>query len=165
MAKTTRDETIVDVGPDLLFSVLTDHDFKIASALNDEGTVEATVKETQRTDKALVLEVHCVEYARGLSGIDKSKTEHSVTTYAFDLERKRATWEYKSMNSWADKVKVSGTESVVPHKTGAKLVSEATFSVKIPLLGGKIESLVVKDLEKQRPAYDRTLREFCEKLR
>mgnify|MGYP001548285144 CR=1 FL=1 len=164
MAKSTRQETLFDTTPELLFKVLVDHDFKIASALADEGMVEATVKETKNTDKELILEVHCVEYARGMTGIDKSKTERSVTTYIFDVERKRGTWEYKSLNSWADKVKVTGTESVVAAGDKAKLVSEATFSVKIPLLGSKIESFIAKDLEKQRPAYDRTVREFIEKL-
>ncbi len=48
----------------------------------------------------------------------------------------------------ADKVDIKGTVKVVPvTATTCKRIVDGTFSVKVPLLGGKIEAFIIKQTE------------------
>ncbi len=164
MAKTWNKTVTFDATADQLFNVLTSGDFQVASQKNDPAVVSASYHEVSRSDERLVLVIDTLEYARGMTGLDKKKTEKNKTTWTFDLKRMRGKWVYSSASSWADKVQAEGADTVEAGSGGkARLVSEATFTVRIPLIGGKIEGFIMKEIEQSRPAFERTIREFLKK--
>ena len=162
MAKKGSMTSRFDVTPDLLLRVLIDEDFQRAQQKNDPAVVDATMKEISRTEDRFVFEIHATEYSRGMMGIDKSKTEQSVTTYDWDLKARRGTWKY--LGAQSDRVKASGVDSIEPDGEKARLRSEYTIEVKIPLVGSKIEGFVVKEIQEARPKFEATVREYCQKL-
>jgi hypothetical protein len=160
MAK--RDEQIFrfDVPPEKLLQVLIDEEYQIARQ-KSQGALEVNVKEVSRTDDRFVFEVHAKEYARGLTGVDKSKTEINVSKYDWDLKAKRGTWTHST--SQGERVKVWGSVQIQPDGDNAKIVNDFNIEIKIPLVGGKLEKMVMKEVAKGWANYEKVIREFCNK--
>ena len=160
MAK--RDEQIFrfDAPPEKLLEVLVDEEYQIARQ-KSQGALEVQVKEISRNDDRLVFEVHAKEYARGLTGVDKSKTEINVTTYDWDLKAKRGSWKHTT--SQGERVRVWGTVQVQPDGDNSKLINDFNIEIKIPLVGGKIEKMVMKEVAKGWGNYENVIREFLKK--
>ena len=160
MAK--RDEKIFrfEAPPDKLLEVLIDEEYQIARQ-KSQGALEVNVKEVSRSDDRFVFEVHAKEYARGLTGVDKSKTEINVSTYDWDLKAKRGAWTHRT--SQGDRVRVWGTVQIQPDGENSKLVNDFNIEIKIPLVGGKIEKMVMKEVAKGWANYENVIREHLKK--
>ncbi len=157
MAKSSEWSKEYSCTPDHLFEVIITPEFHIRrSGLLDNPSAE--VKETKRTDTYLEFEVHCVEYAKGVKGIDRSKTENTVTTYRCDLPARRVEWTYEGPQG--KRVKVWGDMSVAETSGGARVTQHFNCDVKIPLVGGQIEKLVMKETDKFWPKYGVLMDEF-----
>ena len=160
MAK--RDEQVFrfEVTPDKLLEVLIDQEYQIARQ-KSQGALEVEVKEVSRTDDRFVFEVHAKEYARGLTGVDKSKTEINVSSYDWDLKAKRGTWTHSTAQG--ERVKVWGSVQIQPDGDNSKIVNDFNIEIKIPLVGGKLEKMVMKEVAKGWANYENVIREFCQK--
>ena len=123
-----------------------------------QGAIKASVRELSRTDARLVYEVDITNYARGMTGVDKSKTERAVATYTWDLEAGRGDWTYKTVHG--DRVKIWGTLRVLEAGAGSRLTSEINLDVKIPLMGRRIEKMIAAGINEGRPTFDKTLQDF-----
>lgn len=154
MAKTHHKTLTVDLDPDRLVEVLTAPEFQEARE-KAQDALEVSYKELRREGDKLVYEVHVTQYARTKTGVDKSKTEQAVTTYDWDLTARRATWVYVDPHS--DRVTVKGSVRVEPKGAGSTLVDDMEVSVKVPLVGGQIEKLIVKEVAKGWPKYEAVL--------
>ncbi|MDY0004388.1 MAG: DUF2505 family protein [Polyangia bacterium] len=146
--------------PDLIQQVLSSPEFQ-AENFKAQGNPDAKVFEKSRTDSRLLLVAEVTEYAKGVTGLDKSKTEQTVTTYDWDLLARRATWTYQSPHS---QVKVWGAIRIDASGSGTSLTEEFNVEVKIPLLGGKIEKMVLKEAEAYWPRYEKLVADYCKKL-
>ena len=160
MAKRDEQTFFFDVPPERLLQVLIGEEYQIARQ-KSQGALEVQVRETSRSDDRLVFEVHAKEYARGLTGVDKSKTEINVTTYDWDLKAKRGTWKHAT--SQGERVKVWGTVQIQPDGGKSRLVNDFNIEIKIPLVGGKIEKMVMKEVAKSWANYEGVIREFLKK--
>ena len=160
MAK--RDEKIFrfEVTPEKLLEVLIDEEYQIARQ-KSQGALEVNVKEISRTDDRFVFEVHAKEYARGITGVDKSKTEINISSYDWDLKTKRGTWTHST--SQGDRVKVWGSVQIQPDGDNSRIVNDFNIEIKIPLVGGKLEKMVMKEVAKGWDNYENVIREFCNK--
>ncbi|MFH2007841.1 MAG: DUF2505 domain-containing protein [bacterium] len=160
MAKSSSWSKEFSCSAETLLGIITDPDFhKARSDLLENPST--TVKEISRTGEKLVFEVHCVEYAKGIKGVDKSKTEQSVTTYDFELRSRRGEWSYAGPQG--KRVKVWGDMTVTEAGGGARLTQNFNVDVKIPLVGGQIEKLVIKESGKFWPKYEQLVSEFVQK--
>jgi hypothetical protein len=148
------------VTPDKLLEVLISHDYQEAREL-ELGALEARIEERERTDEKLVVEVVSKQYARGVTGVDKSKTENVSTTYTWDLKAKKADWVHHS--SHGKIVKVHGSLQVEPDGDNSKLLSEFNIEVKVPLVGRKVESMILNEVSEGWDYYERTILKFCQK--
>lgn len=162
MATTSTMTAVFDVSPDQLVGVLTDAEFLVAQQLLDVATVEARVEERSRAAGELVLDLHATEYARGMLGIDRSRTERSITTYRWRLDERRAEWAYSGAHG--NRFEAGGTDRVVPEGDGARLTTEFRLDVRVPWLGRQIERLVMREFAAREPKYVALLRDFCAKL-
>jgi hypothetical protein len=160
MAKRDEQTFFFDVPPEKLLEVLIDEEYQIARQ-KSQGALEVQVKETSRTDERFVFEVHAKEYARGLTGVDKSKTEINLTTYDWDLKARRGSWKHTT--SQGDRVKVWGSVQIQPDGDKSKLVNDFNIEVKIPLLGGKIEKMVMKEVAKGWADYEKVILDSLKK--
>lgn len=162
MARKTKWSQTFDCTPETMMHIVTSADFHVArSALLEHPSSQ--VERYQRTDDRVTFEVHCVEYAKGLRGVDESKTERTVTSYDFDLKSMRGEWEYhgpqgKRTHIWGDMtVSVEGER--------ARLTQRFNVEMKIPLVGGQIEKLVMKSVDKFWPKYEQLVSDFVEEAR
>lgn len=162
MASTTTLSASFEATPDELVAVLTDPEFLVAQQLLDVGTVRARVEERSRDDGSLVLGLHATEYARGLLGIDRSRTEYSVTTYRWDLRSRRCRWDYRRARG--DRFEAGGIDRVEPADEGARLTTEFRIDVQVPLLGKQVERLVMRAFRAREPKYVALIRQHCERL-
>jgi hypothetical protein len=160
MAKRDEQTFFFDVPPEKLLEVMIDEEYQIARQ-KSQGALEVQVKETSRSDDRMVFEVHAKEYARGITGVDKSKTEINVTTYDWDLKAKRGSWKHTT--SQGERVKVWGTVQIQPDGDRSRLVNDFNIEIKIPLVGGKIEKMVMKEVAKGWADYENVIREFLKK--
>jgi hypothetical protein len=160
MAKRDEKTFRFEASPQKLLEVLVGKEYQVARQ-KSQGALEVQVKEVSRTEDRLVFEVHAKEYARGITGVDRSKTEINVTTYDWDLKTKRGDWKHRT--SQGERVQVWGSVQVQPDGENSKLVNDFNVEIKIPLVGGKIEKMVMKEVEKGWASYEQVIREFLTK--
>lgn len=160
MAKSSQWSKEFPCSPETLFRVVSDPEFHIARS-NLLENPSARVEEVLRTPERLELKVHCTEFAKGVTGIDRSKTEQSVTTYVYDLPARRVQWTYEGPQG--KRARVWGEMTVTEAGAGARLSQQFNVEIKIPLLGGKIEGLVINGTEKFWPKYEALVTDFVMK--
>ncbi len=160
MAKQSVRTMTFNHSPDVLYQVITSPEFQEANFVA-QGHPAATVTEKESSDTRLVLYADVTEYAKGLTGIDKRKTEKSSTTYQWDVKNKSCTWTYQSPHA---QVRVWGAIRIEGSGDTARLTEEFNVEVKIPLAGGKIEKMVMKEAEKYWPRYEQLVEDHCRKL-
>ncbi len=161
MAKSVEHSRDYPVSVDVLLRAVTDPEYQVLRE-KSHGALEASVKELERSDARLVYEVHVTNYARGMTGIDKSKTEDSHATYTWDLEARRGDWTYTTPHG--DRVKVWGTLQISESRVGSRLSNKLNAEVKIPLMGRRIEKMILKGVSDGQPTFEKTLQDFIAKL-
>ena len=158
---TSKFSFTVKASPEVVLKVLTDPEYN-AENFKVQGNPDAKCKVTTKTDTRLELDAEVTEYAKGITGVDKSKTEITHTRYVWDLKAMKATWTYQS--SHGTTIKVSGTDQIEPAGGETRVTSVFNIDVKIPLVGGKIEKTVVKEVESYWPKYQALVQKWCQKL-
>lgn len=147
---------------DTLYGIITDADFhKARSALLDNPKTE--IKETELTDTVRKFEIHTTEYAKGITGIDRSKTEQSVAYYKCDLKKRTVAWEYHGPQG--KRAKVWGEMAVTESGGGSRVKQVFNVDIKIPLLGGKIEKMVSKKTAEFWPRYEKLVDSWVDKAK
>lgn len=164
MAKTFKKSMVVDVSPETLLGVLRDPEFHLEHEATRDDAIDATVREVSCTEDRHVFEVLANKYGRGLTGgIDRSKRERAVVRSDWNLRARTCEWTVET--NLDEKVQVDGANRIEPAGDGARLTTEYRVIVKIPLLGRKIESIVVSAIEKHQPNFERVVRRYCDKTR
>ncbi len=158
MSKQSINTINLDYQPDLVMEVLCSPEFQKANFLK-QGNPSAEVKEVSRNDNEAVIKAEVEEYAKGVTGVDKSRTEKTVTVYKWDLKNRKAEWDYDSPHG--DRVKVTGSIDIQPTDNGCSVTEKFNVTVKIPLVGGKVEKKVIEEVEKYYPKYEALLKEHC----
>ncbi|PKN46241.1 MAG: hypothetical protein CVU59_06620 [Deltaproteobacteria bacterium HGW-Deltaproteobacteria-17] len=156
-----KKERIVTCSPDRLLAVLTNPEFEVAKQKDVSGALDANVKETKRTDAELGYEIHSTEYAKGMTGVDKSKTESILIKTRWNLKERHAEWTWEGPQG--KKVIVSGSMHIKPQGDHSSLVSTLDVEVKIPLVGGQVEKMVIKEIDKSWPKFDALVDTFINK--
>ncbi len=159
MPKTYSTSNDHDASPKKVLETLTDPEFLIERE-KAQGAIDAEVQEVKRSEKELVLRLDATEYGRTMTGaLDKSKQEKSSTLYNWNLETMNGDWTYEGTHG--KRIQISGSFKVSPKEGGgARVASHFHVKVDIPLLGGKIEKMVIKEIEKSTPISAKVLRRF-----
>ncbi len=161
MAKTSTRTTVFDTTPETLIEVLTDAKFQEEQRKLDEAVVESTFVETSRTDTRLTFELRSTEYERGIKGLNKKKTIKTKTAVDWDLKAARSKWVYTTpMDA---RFSLSGSQRVEAQGGKVRFVSEFTVEMKVPLIGKKIEGMIVNGMEKGSGGHDALVRKYLAK--
>ena len=162
MSTTAKNTFKLPFPPDVVLAALTDLEFLVAN-FKQQDNPEARAVERSRTADELLIDCEVTEYAKGISGVDRSKTEVTQTAYRWDLKARRGEWTYKNPSTTGKMAKVWGSSQLKPDGAGTALMEEFNVNVKVPLMGGKIERIVIKEVEKYWPAFEKLLRKWCDK--
>lgn len=164
MAQELHKKTRFNASAEHVLKVVTNPEFLVAKE-KAMDSLEASYKELTSDGTTLKYELHTVEYARGMTGIDRSKTEKNVQVVTWNLPNRSCVWSYRSDSIFADRFTVSGDQKVVPAGDGAcDLVSTFKVDIRVPLVGKKIEKMVLEEVDKAWPRYDRTVEEFVKRF-
>jgi len=148
-----KKERTVTCTPDKLLEVLTNPEFEVQKQKNVSKALDASVKELKRSDAELVYEVHSTEYAKGMTGLDKSKTEAVIIKTRWNLKERHAEWTWEG-SQYGKKVSVSGTITIRPQGEHSSLVSTMDVEIKIPLVGGVAEKKTLQTIEATWHKFD-----------
>lgn len=146
MASTSTHTFELDCSPDKAVEILSGEAFEVAQQSAQEGTKSCEYKLISSNDEQIVYELLAIEYAKGVKGVDKSKTESSVTHVTWDLTARKSSWTYEGAQG--KRVKVWGGTRVVPRGEGCRVTTEFSVDIKIPLIGRQIEKIVVRESDK-----------------
>lgn len=162
MTQKSQRSTEFDVPADKLLEILTSSEFLVAEQESDPGNESARYKELSKSDDRLEYELEITEFGRSMRGeIDRNKREQGQITGRWDLKAKKCTWTYKSLtSSMADRIKFSGSHRIESVGDKSKLTITFEFSVKIPLMGGTIEKMILKEAKQGEGRYDDLVRSY-----
>jgi hypothetical protein len=160
MAQRMEKTTFWNVSPDKLQEVLTSEQFAYDRE-KAQGTLETTYKVTSSSEDRLVYEVHTVAYGKGVTGIDKSKRENAVTIYTWNLKAMSCSWVWTGPHG--KRAHVWGNLQITASGDGANLTSDFNVDIKVPLIGGKIEKMVMAEVRPGWDRHDNVLRSFCDR--
>ncbi len=160
MARSGSKSTRFAVSPEKLLAVVTDPAFQAEQRELDDAVTKATAEVTVRDAQRCVIEIRATEYDRGVTGLDKNKTISSVTKVDWNLEAMTATWTYESTSAHAARFTIKGGNKIKADGDGAILEGDNYVEVRLPLVGGQVEKLVLDGLIKGRDGYDQLLRDY-----
>ena len=160
MAK--RDENVmrVDIAPDALVQILNSEEYHDERE-RSKGALSVRYEEKESTETRHVFEVHTETYAKGITGIDRSKRDHQYQRYVWNLETRRGSWTFHS--SHGEKVQVWGNIRVEEAGDGSRMTNDFNIDVRIPLVGGQVEKKVMKEVKKGWSQLETTVREYVKK--
>lgn len=116
-----------------------------------EEVVSCSFVVVDQTDARTIFELRSREYRRKKTGgLDRKKVEESVSRNTWDSARRTLSWDYSGPGTrW---VTVSGVYHISPHGDGTRIIHRVTFTVNIPLIGGKIAKMISGEFDE---AFDR----------
>ncbi|MBN1605379.1 MAG: DUF2505 family protein [Polyangiaceae bacterium] len=151
MTVTFRRSAVFDASPDRLLSAVTDPEL-LRKRVKPGTSAGTTVREVVREEARLVQELESEDYARTKTGgLDRSRTERSVTRYEWDLVARHCAWSWKGGFDW---VRLTGTIDIRASGTGAELSSSFEIEAKIPLIGRMVERMMASEIEQDLPRYE-----------
>ncbi len=147
-----RKERPVTCSPEKLLSILTSADFEVHKQKEVNRALDASFKELKRTEDELSYEIHSTEYAKTMTGVDKTKTESILIKTLWNLKEHHAEWSWHGPHG--KKVVVGGNMHIRAQGNGCLLVSTIDVEVHIPLIGGQVEKSVIKAIDKNWHRFD-----------
>ena len=147
--------------PTAIMDIMRNAEFvKESETSRDALTCDVITKEED--DGRHVFEIHTTTYARGATGIDRSKTENNKTVVTWDKNAKSARWDWTGAHG--KMARVSGTHNLTD-KGGGTTELRMTMDVEIgiPVVGKMIEKKVKAGFEEQWPLYVARIRTWLKK--
>jgi len=125
-----------------------------------KGALAIEVEVLHRDANTLSYVVHTTHHARTMTGIDTRRTEQSRSRVTWDLQGRTATWSYDGAHS--DRASLTGASRIESDGPGAVLIDTMRIEVRVPLVGRKIEAMIVKGLDKGFAHYEAAVRRHAE---
>ena len=122
-----------------------------------QGAASARIVDHRPAEGQLVQRVESAEYARTLTGVDRTRTNPAQTTYTWDLREHTCRWAW--VGSWGSRVVLTGKLALLDAPEGhSELLSETRIEVNVPLLGGIIEKRIASEIQASMPAFEDLVR-------
>ncbi|MBU1538041.1 DUF2505 domain-containing protein [Myxococcota bacterium] len=151
----------VNMGAEKLLNLITDASFENEKNKRVNKSLDSQVKEIERTDSSFHFNVTTTDYERGITGVNKKKTEQTLYAYKWDLKTRSATWHMT--HPMGSKVNINGTVKIIDKGERSELQNSMSIEIKIPLVGGKVEKMIVSEIESGWGAYEAIINEYAAK--
>jgi Protein of unknown function (DUF2505) len=133
----------------------------IEESEKSRDTLEVEIRELKKTKTHHEFEIHTVNYARGVTGIDKIKTEKSYSHQKWDLDALTGEWVWHGPHG--PRVKVTGSNSLTPEGKGTNVTMQMQAEIGVPLVGKTIEKKVAKGFKDAWPNYIKVVEKWTKK--
>ena len=133
----------------------------IEASEKSRDALEVDIKDLTKNDDLHKFQIHVVSYAKGVKGIDKSKTEKSFTEVSWNLKDMTGTWVWNGPHG--PKVNVGGGYSLKAAGNGTDLHLKTDIDISIPLVGKVVEAKVASEFQKGWPKYIDTIKQWIGK--
>jgi hypothetical protein len=151
MTVTLKRTSVFDAPPDQLLAAATDPEL-LRKRVKPGTSAGTAVREVARDATRLVQELDSEDFARTKTGgLDRSRTERSVTRYEWDLVARHCAWSWRG---GLDRVRLTGTIDIRASGSGAELTTRFEIEARIPLLGRVIERMMASEIEADLPRYE-----------
>ena len=160
MSKTTEHTFVLPgTSPDRALEILSSESFEIEQNESQEGNKSCSYIAGAKDDARVSYTLETIEYGRGLTGVDRSKTNETTTEVTWDLKKRESSWTYTGTQP--GRVKVWGGTTITAEGDGCRVRSRLSVEIKIPLVGRKIEDAVIKGTDKHWPEFERLVRKHA----
>jgi hypothetical protein len=156
MSKTLSVRRRLSQSPDQVLRLLMAPEFLVARHEAD-GAREVQVREVSRDGARVVQEVIVQEPAHTMTGVDADRLVQAVTTYEWDLAARRGRWSY--LGPHGKMIRLGGEFHVDPDGTGAVFRADFEVTVRVPLLGSRIEKRIIDEIQAGQPKVDALVEE------
>ncbi len=161
MANQFKSSKVYPISAEGLLAIMTSEEYQVSNIESQPQNKSGKYVELSRDDKKMEFRIDTVEWAKKMTGaLDKTKTEDTYTITTWNLEEMNAKWEYFGAQKQA---KVWGTIDIVPKGNEAEMTNTFNIEISIPVISGKIEKIVIKEVGKHWPAYEEKVMEFINK--
>ncbi len=147
-------------GPHEVMDIMRNAEF-IAESEKARDALTVNVTNREEDEQRHVFEIHTTTYARGATGIDKSKTEDNRTVVTWDKTRETARWDWSGPHG--KMARVSGTHAITDKGGAAELRMTMEVEISIPLVGKMVEKKVKAGFEENWPTYVERIRSWIAK--
>jgi hypothetical protein len=161
MSKTLSLERRLKQSPDHVLRVLMDPEFLVTRHTAD-GAREVQVREVTRDASRVVQEVTVQEPVQTMTGVDPDRLAKAVTSYEWDLAARRGRWSY--LGPHGKMVHISGAFHLDPDGAGTAYRADFEATVRIPLLGSRIEKRIIDEIQQSRSSFDALVDDFLRRL-
>ncbi len=142
--------------PDRALEILSSEAFEVEQQASQDGNQSCTVVPRSSTDDQIEYQLQTVEYAKGITGLDRSKTINTTTMVTWDRKQRTSRWVYSGPHD--KRVRVWGGTTITAEGDGCRVRTRLEVEIKIPLVGRKIEDLVIRGTEQHWPSYEAIVR-------
>ena len=131
----------------------------IEESEKSRDALEVQITDLERTDSLHKYQIELTTYAKGVTGIDKNKTEKNRTVVTWDTEGLKGQWEWSGEHG--SKVTVKGGYVLHAEGDGTRIEMRAEATVAIPLVGKVVEKKIRKGFEENWPPYIERVTRFA----
>jgi len=115
--------------------------------------VSVRIEELATTGEEHRFVIHTENYARGVRGPDRSRTERNRIDVRWNLRDATCRWRWTGGGAHAEKTRISGFDRLVPGRGGTDVVFSVEIEIGIPLLGRALSRTVAREFRKEWPRY------------
>jgi len=148
----------IPASPDAVVKAITNPKLIEESELS-RGALKVKVTDLSKTDDKHVYEVMTVTYSRGVTGVDKSKTDENHNKIEWDLKARKGKWNWRGPHG--EKVKVSGGYEVSAKGSESNLKLFMQIECSIMMVGGVVEKKVKEGFQEGWPKYAKLVERFA----
>ncbi len=123
--------------------------------------LEVEIKELKKDKNNHEFEIHTVTHARGVTGIDKNKTEKSYSLQRWDLDALEGQWTWHGPHG--PRVSVTGSNKLEKDGKQTKVTMTMQAEIGIPLVGKTIEKKVAQGFKAAWPGYIKIVEKWSKK--
>lgn len=157
MAKKSEFTFVLEgTSPDRALEVLSSAEFEVEQQASQDGNQSCEVVPRSKDDARIEYQLKTVEYAKGITGLDRSKTIDTTTVVEWDCKQRSSSWVYSGPHD--KRVRVWGGTTITAEGDGCRIRTRLEVEIKIPLIGRKIEDLVIRGTDQHWPNYERIVR-------
>jgi carbon monoxide dehydrogenase subunit G len=142
----------VDAPVDKVMDVMRDPAL-IAKNEKSRDAVSVEVKDLKKTDKEHLFDIQTVNYVRGLTGLDKSKTEKNKIAVRWNLRDAVCQWKWEGGGGHAEKTDITGIDRLVAKGDGTEVILSVSINIGVPFLGRQLSKTVAREFQKAWPKY------------
>lgn len=149
----------IDLPPKTIVDVMRNPDFIKQAESAREETKAVDVRQIEENEASHRYDILLTTYSHSLKGIDKKKTEKSISAVTWDLANLRGQWVWSGQHG--PRVNIDGGYAIKPKAKGSELTLNVNIQIKVPVIGKVIEKKVQQGFLSEWPNFIERITRFA----